>query len=112
MKAVIAILCGAVGACHSGAGPDASANRSAPVDAAKPAADTALIDRNRQLTAACNGGNHAACNAAGQTASALESRGYCQPDGDQRWTKEPVCAQINNNGPPDLMLGNVETPVS
>jgi hypothetical protein len=110
MKAVVAVLCGALSACHPGTGRDALTNRTAASDEGKPAVVTALIDRNRQLTRACNGGDHAACNAAGQTASELEIRGYCQPDGDERWRKEPVCAQIN--GPADLKLGNVETPVS
>jgi len=111
MKRVIAGLCAILSACHVAPAAKAPMNGAAKAGSAKPPIEAAMIDRSSQLTRECNSGRRTACDAAGQVASALESRGYCQPDGDGTWKKEPVCAQINN-GPADLMLGNVETPVS
>jgi hypothetical protein len=68
-----------------------------------PAVEATLMKESDQLTRDCNIGLAGACHSAGQIASALESRGYCQPDASKRWVKGRVCDQIDGN--PDLLLG-------
>jgi hypothetical protein len=93
--------CAAPGPCD--ASLTAKSSVTVHLDEARPAIEAAMIAQSDQLTRNCIIGYQDACSAAGQIASALESRGYCRPDASGRWQKAPECAQIN--GKPDLTLG-------
>jgi hypothetical protein len=98
---VLSSGCAASSPCNAGTTSNASVT--VHLDEARPAIEAALIAQSDRLTRDCIIGYESACGAAGQIASALESRGYCRPDASGRWQKTGECAQIN--GKPDLTLG-------
>jgi hypothetical protein len=99
---VLSSRCAAPNPCQASTTPNASVT--VHLEQAKPPpTEAALIDQSNQLTRDCINGDATACASAGRIASALESRGYCQPDASGRWEKTRICAQII--GHPDLTLG-------
>jgi len=94
---------GGAGTAPARAATRASSSVTVHLGEATPIVESTLIRQSEQLTRDCVIGQADACDAAGQIASALESRGYCRPDASGHWTKTRECAQII--GKPDMTLG-------